>query len=107
MRELEHAIQHGVVLARGQEIDLQHLPSEVAGSGADVVGGAAAVTLRPLADAIREFEREYLLRAVRAAGGKKAEAAERLGISRKNLWEKLRAYAIGPEDIDDGDEDDA
>ena len=102
VRELEHAIQHGVVLSRGGEIELHHLPAEVAGPlspGDDASGLAAPATLRPLGDALREFEREYLLRAVRASGGKKADAAERLGISRKNLWEKLRAHAIGADEI--------
>jgi DNA-binding NtrC family response regulator len=44
--------------------------------------------------ALRAFEREYLLRALESVGGKKAKAAELLGISRKNLWEKLRAHGV-------------
>ena len=31
------------------------------------------------------------------AGGKKMKAAEILGISRKNLWEKLRLHGIAAE----------
>jgi DNA-binding NtrC family response regulator len=44
--------------------------------------------------ALREFEREYLVRAMGQAGGKRVRAAEILGISRKSLWEKLRLHGI-------------
>ena len=40
--------------------------------------------------ALREFELQYLQRAVDLADGKRVRAAEWLGISRKTLWEKLR-----------------
>jgi two-component system response regulator AtoC len=94
VRELEHAIQHGVVLSRGGEIDLDHLPAEIAGRDAAVIAAPAKVTT--LAEAVRGFEREYLLRALRGSGGRKSEAAEKLGISRKNLWEKVRGHGISP-----------
>jgi len=95
VRELEHTVQHAVVLAGGGEIDLEHLPDDIAGlvaAGTESTGGK---TVRPLAVAAREFEREYLLRALELSDGKRTEAAERLGISRKTLWEKLRAHGIG------------
>jgi two-component system response regulator HydG len=94
VRELEHAIQHAVVLARGKEIDLEHLPRDIVGANAPAAGQGGAV-LRPLAVAAREFEREYLLRALAACEGRKARAAELLGISRKNLWEKLKTHGLG------------
>ena len=94
VRELEHAIQHAVVLSRGAEIDLHHFPPAIVGTSAT---GPAAGGLRPLADAVREFEKEYLERALRATSGRKGEAAELLGISRKNLWEKLKAHAAAGE----------
>jgi DNA-binding NtrC family response regulator len=99
VRELEHAIEHAVVLARGADIDLAHLPADIAGlQSADAPGSSA---LLPLATAAREFEREYLLRALGLAGGKRVRAADLLGISRKNLWEKLRAHGISDSDLDD------
>ena len=49
---------------------------------------------RPLGAALKEFEREYLLRALAEADGKRTLAAEILGISRKNLWEKLRMHGF-------------
>jgi DNA-binding NtrC family response regulator len=41
---------------------------------------------------MRDFEREYLERALKIAGGSKVRAAALLGISRKSLWSKLRRY---------------
>lgn len=93
VRELEHAVQHAVVLARGEEIDLPYFPPEISGSAA--TDATRPGGLRPLSDALKEFEKEYLGRALRATNGKKGEAAGLLGISRKNLWEKLRAYEMG------------
>lgn len=95
VRELEHAVQHAAVLARGQDIDLGHLPSEIAGHNPQeapetLEGGA----LQPLAEAMDVFEREYLLRALRLAHNKRTLAASILGISRKNLWQKLRRHGL-------------
>lgn len=96
VRELEHAIQRAVVLSRGSEIDLSHLPDDIAGPFREERQAATQPTegVRPLQVAIKEFEHQYLLRALAAADGKKARAADMLGISRKNLWEKLRSHEI-------------
>ena len=99
VRELEHAIEHAVVLSRGEEIDLEHLPEDIA--GVDASGEGESQGFRPLSDAVKSFEREYLVRALRLAGGKKMRAAEMLKISRKNLWEKLRAHNLQDADLED------
>jgi DNA-binding NtrC family response regulator len=98
IRELKHAIEHAVVLARGQEIDLEHLPEDIAGGSRSLerTSNQQPGPFHSLQAAIKEFEREYLLRALERAHGNKSEAAALLGISRKNLWEKLRAFGIGP-----------
>ncbi len=98
VRELAHAIQHAVVLSRGATIDVQHLPEDVLGS---TTAPGPPADVRPLGLELKRFEREYLLRALSAAGRKRSRAAELLGISRKNLWEKLRAHGISDADIDD------
>jgi len=93
VRQLEHAIQHAVVLANGADIvDIQHLPRDIAHAGDIVLAGSPVP--RPLGAALKEFEREYLLRALAEAEGKRTLAAEILGISRKNLWEKLRMHGF-------------
>jgi DNA-binding NtrC family response regulator len=99
VRELSHALEHAVVLSGGGEIDVRHLPAgvsaQVLSPGRDTPGPAGGTPeIRPLHIALREFEREYLLRAMSQASGKRVRAAEMLGISRKSLWEKLRLHGI-------------
>jgi len=91
VRELEHAIQHAVVLARGSEIDLEHLPRDIYATVCpDEPAANSPGELQPLAVAVREFERTYMLRALELTSGNKTRAARMLGMSRKHLWEKLR-----------------
>jgi len=99
VRELEHAVEHAVVLAQGKEIQLEHLPEEIAGTAA--FNSRMETSVRPLAVALHEFEREYLLRALTLADGRKARAAASLGISRKNLWEKLKAHGVSDHPAED------
>ncbi|MFT7581438.1 MAG: DNA-binding NtrC family response regulator [Myxococcota bacterium] len=91
VRELEHAIQHGVVLA-DDVIDLAHLPTEIGGE--DVPEQGEDTAFLPLNDAVREFERNYLIQALNLTDGGRSRTAALLGISRKNLWEKLRAHGL-------------
>jgi DNA-binding NtrC family response regulator len=98
VRELEHAMRHAVVLAAGREIDLEHLPADIAGAAPRAETHDSSI-IRPLATAAKEFEREYLLRVLQITKGKRAVAADLLGISRKNLWEKLRAHGVSDEEL--------
>ena len=93
MREFAHAVERAVVLAHGSEIDLEHLPSDIVGSA--VPSSPTEANFRPLGVAAKEFEKQYIQRALRLASGGKGHAAELLGISRKNLWEKLKLHGIG------------
>ena len=101
VRELAHAVQHAVVLSRGGEIDLEHLPADLLeGPAKDAPPGP----FLPLAAAVRQFERAHLTAALSLAGNKRGHAAELLGISRKSLWEKLRSYNLpAPDKPDDPD----
>jgi DNA-binding NtrC family response regulator len=105
VREFSHAVEHACILSAGGTIDLHHLPQTLVRASSDEAAESAAALppLRPLSMAIKDFEREYLTRAVRAAGGRRGRAADLLGISRKSLWEKLRAHGIaGDDDLDEG-----
>ena len=91
VRELLHALERAVALSRGGPIQLDHLPADVAASLAPGPASASpAEEVQPLGEAVAAFEREYIQRVLDRAGGHRTRAAALLGISRKNLWERLR-----------------
>jgi DNA-binding NtrC family response regulator len=94
VRELKHIVEHALVLSGSEQIDLCHLPEELRGED---LPERASDRLLPLAEAVADFEREYLLRALRRCKWHKAQTAELMGVSRKTLWHKLKLYDIdGP-----------
>ena len=101
VREFAHAIERALVLAHGSEIDLEHLPADIVGPSAPPTTNGQGASIRPLSVAVKEFERQYLLRALNVAGGRRGVAAELLGISRKNLWEKLRQHGLSDVELQD------
>jgi DNA-binding NtrC family response regulator len=92
VRELRHAIQHASILARGEEIQLAHLPPEIAGRGADASGSDAGG--HSLVEAMEQYEKEIIMRTIRGTGERRQRAAKLLGISRKSLWKKLTKYGL-------------
>jgi DNA-binding NtrC family response regulator len=108
VRELMHTIQHAVLLSTGGKIDLEHLPTSIRGDIPPIVQPKAS-GMAPLSDALKQFERSVLIHTLAEFDGKKGRAAESLGISRKNLWEKLRMHGISapqdsePESLGGGD----
>ena len=102
VRELMHTIQHAVLLSTGGKIDFEHLPVAIRGE-LPPSSRPQAAPMAPLGTALKQFERAYLIRALAESDEKKGKAAESLGISRKNLWEKLKMHGIvRPPDADPG-----
>jgi len=92
VRELENALEHALVLSRGEAIRAHHLPPEIARAddrGGRTLGGV------PLHS---DQEKEMLGAALRGAGWNRSKAARRLGIDRTTLWRKIREYGLEPED---------
>ena len=88
VRELLHALEHGLALAQGEAISVEHLPAPFQGPMGSPGDGAEGQL--PLGKAIKQFEQSYIRRVLEQAEGKKSEAARLLGISRKSLWQKLK-----------------
>lgn len=92
VRELESIIRRAVLFAENGVIPLSALPAEVAGRA----GGALLLPLRvpvsaaellrakkqAAAEATRQIERAFVLRAMETAGGRPTEAARRAGMNR-------------------------
>ncbi len=89
VRELLHALEHGLALARGGAILVDHLPGAFRGPSEARVSPDEEGQL-PLSRAIKQFELGYIRRVLEQTEGKKSEAARLLGISRKSLWQKLK-----------------
>ncbi|HEX4900859.1 MAG TPA: sigma 54-interacting transcriptional regulator, partial [Pyrinomonadaceae bacterium] len=82
IRELSNTIERAVIVCTGSRIQVGHLPEAI----------RAAVQLqrrRAKPQSLAELEAEYVNETLAATKGNKTEAARILGISRKNLYERL------------------
>jgi DNA-binding NtrC family response regulator len=97
IRELAHALTHAVVLSQGGQIQVEHLPADIqeqTRSSAGREDPADPGSLETLEAVATRFERDYLLRVLRVVGGNRTRAAKILNLSRKGLWQKLKAHGI-------------
>ncbi|MDB4959448.1 MAG: hypothetical protein JWO36_7017 [Myxococcales bacterium] len=100
IRELENAITRALVLAGGEPIAVEHLPSTLAGRG----GAAPTSTLDELMGpsfSLDALERDLIQHALVKAGGNKAAAARLLGITRRRLYSRLESMSQKQADSDD------
>jgi DNA-binding NtrC family response regulator len=96
VRELEHIVESACALSDGGMIGLHLLPTAIRDKARARRDLHAEFEGCRLQEAIEAFERSYLERALRGFQGSRAELADCLGISRKNLWEKLKKYGLEP-----------
>ena len=87
VRELANTVERAVIVADGETVEKAHLPDAIRASAG--AGGQRGRAWRSLA----ELEAHYIAEILEAVGGNKSEAARLLGISRKNLYEKLARYS--------------
>ncbi len=93
VRELRNVVERAVLFCRGSKVVIDDLPPSIRG---DAVESAIAEPARvvPMQQAISNAEAEAIRAALRATQGRRTEAAELLGISRKTLWEKIKTLEI-------------
>jgi two-component system response regulator PilR (NtrC family)/two-component system response regulator HydG len=92
-RELQNAIQRGVILARNDILTIKELPPKVVGR--DIRPGkilSEAVDKRMSLD---QLEHDYIRAVLDAVNGNKTEAATILQIDRKTLYRKLEEPSNG------------
>jgi DNA-binding NtrC family response regulator len=90
VRELKHCIERACIMAHGPAIEPWDLfETDFA---ADESTSVAASNLNAY---LRSCEREFIVRALEQHHWHVTETAQGLGISRKNLWEKMRKLGIG------------
>jgi two-component system response regulator HydG len=89
VRELENSIEHAVVLAKGELIEVADLPSGISKARASV--GETGATFQKT---IVHNEKRLLQEVLAECGWNKKLAAKRLGISRSTLYDKIKKYDI-------------
>src|ERR1700730_10494724 len=89
VRELRNIIEHAVLTTNQQVIEPDGLPGYLRSA-------ARLMQSRGAKPSLAELEAVYIREVLEHTRGNKTRAAEILGISRKNLYEKMRRYKIGP-----------
>lgn len=88
------AILHAGSTVRGEDVSAV-LPIERAGAAPTQPLPDPAGLDRPLSEALDDYERTLIARALSAAAGNVAEAARRLRTDRPNLYRRMRRLGIG------------
>jgi two-component system, NtrC family, response regulator AtoC len=94
IRELQNAIEYGVVLAHGGHMTEKELPKELLLEPALRAATAAFGEVPPETLNLDEVERKTLLLALAKAHGNKKKAAQLLGIHRPTLYSKMKRQGI-------------
>ncbi len=90
VRELANVIERAMIVCKGNMILPENLPPHVFETRPALPGDQLEMPDLSLQAA----EREQILRALQASGGRRVEAARRLGLSRRTLYRKLSRYGI-------------
>jgi two-component system, NtrC family, response regulator HydG len=90
VRELLHAIERGVILSKGEDIEPGDLPPEVLGAGAPPATPVGS---------LESIERTHIVTTLRQVSGHRGKAAALLGIDPKTLYRKIIGYQIKAEEF--------
>ena len=86
-RELANIVERAVIVSNLKRIEVDHLPPSLIAAVA-----VERKRLKPLS--LAEIEAAYIAEMLVTTGGNKSECARVLGISRKNLYEKIAKYEL-------------
>ncbi len=96
VRELRTAVEHGVVLCRGDLVQPRDLPASVRDPQV-VIEESRQATQQSLGTgklSLREAEKQLVIHALKESGGSRTEAAKKLGVSRRTLHRKLHEFDL-------------
>jgi DNA-binding NtrC family response regulator len=106
VRELHNVIEQAAVLSSGAAIDPEDLnlgkETPASGAASDDFGDLSFGEAKKRA--VEQFERSFLLAALREHGGNISRAAESIGMVRQSLQQKIRDLGLRSEDWSEGDE---
>lgn len=94
VRELRTAMEHAVVLCRGDRITLRDLPPMVRHSVSPPAGGETKPSANKDNVTLQDAEKDLIIRALQDAKGNRTAAARKLGISRRTLHRRLHTLSL-------------
>jgi two-component system response regulator AtoC len=96
VRELRTAIEHAVVLSRGDKISARDLPRQVSGGRrGGSTGHADETQLFARNDlTVKEAEKQLIIHALKETNGNRTLAAKKVGMSRRTFHRKLHTYHL-------------
>jgi DNA-binding NtrC family response regulator len=86
VRELANALERAVILSGGDTLGPEHVVLEA--------GGVSASDGEHALQTLADLERDAIVRTLAAVGGNRKDAAERLGIGLRTLYDKLKRYRL-------------
>jgi two-component system response regulator AtoC len=100
VRQLENALARAAITARGRAILPEHLEADDPVDPLSATSGEPIEEL-PLRALLAEVEQRAIRRALNGCGNNRTRTAERLGISRRQLFDKIREYDLLPDSAED------
>ena len=91
VRELRTAIEHGVVLSRGERIGSRDLPPSVRNAGT-ATNESPVFVKSDLT--VKDAEKELIIRALKETDGNRTLAAKKIGMPRRTFHRKLHVYHL-------------
>jgi DNA-binding NtrC family response regulator len=101
VRELENIIERAVIMEKGESIQRTELGLTATLRKASLVplSGELELFRKMKAEAVEQFERDYLSRLLRLYKGNMSRSARHAGINIKNLHEKMARYGLKKEEF--------
>ena len=93
VRELRAAIEHAVVLCRGEKISARDLPPSVRNGAAAGPGDPGRLMVRNDLT-VKDAEKQLVIRALKETRGNRTLAAKKIGMSRRTFHRKLHEYHL-------------
>jgi DNA-binding NtrC family response regulator len=94
VRELRNVVERAVLFCRGSYVSVDEVTASLKSGSARWPSAGLKKKVVPLQRATEQAEIQAIRAAFAASEGRRAEAAQLLGISRKTLWEKVKHYQI-------------
>ncbi|WPP01367.1 sigma-54 dependent transcriptional regulator [Pseudomonas sp. HR96] len=104
IRELQNCVERATIVASGAQIEQADLPGYLFGSApvrqsAGLLASAEMAVPDDLDASLAELEKAFILAALQQSHGVQAAAAQRLGISERSFWYRLKKLGIQVEKI--------